>query len=81
VFAAIPLFLVFFFFGVVFLGGLEAVNPGQVHGPQAAIIIVPKTFSHCLVIGVVFQLSHNFVMKMDQKGKSMRVIWPNPNPK
>src|SRR5882724_9519538 len=78
-------FFVFLFCFVLFcfLGGLEAVNPGQVHSPLAVYLVSFYAIG-CLLISVVFGLRWTyiiFVMKWIKRGNLCWFILPNPNPK
>ena len=70
--------IVFFFAG----GGLEAVNPGQVHSPLAALLVsfLSASLVFCVVFGIGMTL-HNFVMKLIIRGNLCQCIVSNPNPK
>src|SRR5882724_4933508 len=79
VFCPHPPFPLCFLFGFVFLGGLEAVNPGQVHSPLAAFIVSFYAL-HCNLY-CIWMDSDNFVMKWIKKGNPCQFALPNPNPK
>jgi len=71
--------MIVFFFA---RGGLEAVNPGQVHSPLAALLVsfLSASLVFCVVFGIRMTL-HNFVMKLIIRGNLCQCIVSNPNPK